>query len=154
LLEIATVLQESQLTLKNNYIFIAFDGEEQLLNGSFHYVEHPTVDLDNAVMINLDMIGATKDVPLEINHHEIVFGDIKDELYEISQTMTLTTEKSRGYVSDNVNFEKLGVPSVLLIHMDDEILHTRYDTLEKVDKDKLSQVVQMIVKWINEYKIN
>jgi hypothetical protein len=50
-------------------LFLAFSGEEMGLLGSAHYVEEPTVDLDNALaMINLDMIGRMEDDKL------IIFG--------------------------------------------------------------------------------
>ncbi|MFM7217827.1 MAG: M20/M25/M40 family metallo-hydrolase, partial [Bacteroidota bacterium] len=45
----------------NNYLFIAFSGEEKGLLGSNHFVKHPTVDLSKInYMINLDMVGRLK----------------------------------------------------------------------------------------------
>ncbi len=42
----------------NNYLFIAFSGEELGLLGSKHYVAHPTYPLEKInYMINMDMIG-------------------------------------------------------------------------------------------------
>lgn len=42
----------------NNYLFIAFSGEEKGLYGSNYYTKHPTIDLDHvSYMINLDMVG-------------------------------------------------------------------------------------------------
>ncbi|MEJ7589849.1 MAG: M28 family peptidase, partial [Ferruginibacter sp.] len=46
----------------NNYLLIAFSGEELGLFGSKFYTEHPTVDLGKInYMINMDMIGRLKD---------------------------------------------------------------------------------------------
>jgi Zn-dependent M28 family amino/carboxypeptidase len=43
---------------QNNYLFVAFSGEELGLYGSKHFVQHPTIDLRTVnYMINLDMIG-------------------------------------------------------------------------------------------------
>jgi len=49
--------------LKNqNYLFIAFSGEELGLFGSKYFVEHPTVDLRTVnYMINMDMVGRMND---------------------------------------------------------------------------------------------
>jgi len=50
-------------TLKNNnYLFIAFSGEELGLYGSKYYTEHPTIDLKTVnYMINMDMVGRLND---------------------------------------------------------------------------------------------
>lgn len=58
----AGVLELAQYFAANrpetDLLFIAFSGEEMGLLGSQYYVDHPTVDLENALaMINMDMIG-------------------------------------------------------------------------------------------------
>jgi aminopeptidase YwaD len=56
-IELAKMLQASPLK-QNNYLFLAFSGEELGLIGSKYFVEHPTIDLNTiSYMINLDMIG-------------------------------------------------------------------------------------------------
>ncbi|MGE3841654.1 MAG: M28 family peptidase [Vicinamibacterales bacterium] len=63
LLEIARALAEGP-TPRRSVIFIAFDGEERGLLGSFHYVSHPITALsDTVAMVNLDMIGGDEDSP-------------------------------------------------------------------------------------------
>lgn len=45
----------------NNYVFIAFSGEEKGLLGSNYFVKHPTFPLSSVnYMINLDMVGRLK----------------------------------------------------------------------------------------------
>lgn len=52
---------------KKDILFLAFSGEEMGLLGSAHYVDNPTVDLENALaMINMDMIGRMVDNKLMI----------------------------------------------------------------------------------------
>jgi aminopeptidase YwaD len=61
LLELASLLKKSKLK-KQNYLFIAFSGEELGLYGSKYYVEHPTIDLKTVnYMINMDMVGRMND---------------------------------------------------------------------------------------------
>ena len=56
MLELARELKEGPAT--NNYVFIAFSGEEMGLLGSNYYVKNPVVDLEEVnYMINLDMVG-------------------------------------------------------------------------------------------------
>lgn len=57
LIELARLLKESRAK-KNNYLFIAFSGEEQGLYGSKYFTEHPTIPLAAIqYMINMDMVG-------------------------------------------------------------------------------------------------
>ncbi len=57
LIELARLLKGSTLK-QNNYLFIAFSGEELGLYGSKYFVQHPSIDLSKVnYMINMDMIG-------------------------------------------------------------------------------------------------
>jgi hypothetical protein len=61
LIELARKLKSSKAT-NNNYLFIAFSGEELGLFGSKYFTEHPTVELSNIdYMINMDMVGRLND---------------------------------------------------------------------------------------------
>ncbi len=61
LIELARKLKASKAT-NNNYLFIAFSGEEVGLFGSKHFTENPTIDLKTAnYMINMDMVGRLND---------------------------------------------------------------------------------------------
>ncbi|HLX93009.1 MAG TPA: M20/M25/M40 family metallo-hydrolase, partial [Puia sp.] len=61
MIEIAKLLKRSKLR-NNNYIFIAFSGEELGLFGSKYFTEHSDVDLAKVdYMINMDMVGRLND---------------------------------------------------------------------------------------------
>ena len=61
LIEVARQLKKSKAR-NNNYVFIAFSGEELGLFGSKYFTEHPTVDLKTVnYMINMDMVGRLND---------------------------------------------------------------------------------------------
>jgi hypothetical protein len=61
LIELARMLKSSKAT-NNNYLFIAFSGEELGLFGSKYFTEHPTIDLSAVdYMINMDMVGRLND---------------------------------------------------------------------------------------------
>ncbi len=60
-IEEAKLLKASKLK-NNNYLLIAFSGEELGLFGSKYFVEHPTIDLSTVnYMINMDMVGRLND---------------------------------------------------------------------------------------------
>lgn len=61
LIELARILKSSRQK-NNNYVFIAFSGEELGLNGSKYFTEHATIDLAQVnYMINMDMVGRLND---------------------------------------------------------------------------------------------
>lgn len=61
LIELARKLKTSKAT-NNNYLFIAFSGEELGLYGSKYFTENPTIDLKTVnYMINMDMVGRLND---------------------------------------------------------------------------------------------
>ena len=61
LIELAKMLKPSKLKA-NNYLFIAFSGEELGLFGSKYFTEHPTIDLGKTdYMVNMDMVGRLSD---------------------------------------------------------------------------------------------
>lgn len=57
LLLLSDILSKGEFR-KNNYLFIAFSGEEEGLLGSNYYTKHPTIDTSKITyMINMDMLG-------------------------------------------------------------------------------------------------
>ena len=61
LIELAKLIKGSKLK-GNNYLFIAFSGEEMGLFGSKYFTEHPTIDIAKVdYMINMDMVGRLSD---------------------------------------------------------------------------------------------
>jgi hypothetical protein len=61
LIELARILKAGKAK-SNNYLFIAFSGEELGLFGSKYFTENPTIDLKAInYMINMDMVGRLND---------------------------------------------------------------------------------------------
>lgn len=61
LIELARLLKNSKAK-KNNYLFIAFSGEELGLYGSKYFTDNPTINLPSInYMINMDMLGRLND---------------------------------------------------------------------------------------------
>ncbi|OQP50530.1 hypothetical protein A4H97_01440 [Niastella yeongjuensis] len=61
LIELGRLLRLSK-DKNNNYVFIAFSGEELGLFGSKYFTEHPTIDLPSVnFMVNMDMVGRLND---------------------------------------------------------------------------------------------
>ncbi|HTQ27597.1 MAG TPA: M20/M25/M40 family metallo-hydrolase [Puia sp.] len=61
MIELARLLKQAKLK-KNNFLFIAFSGEELGLFGSKYFTEHPTINLSTVnYMVNMDMVGRLND---------------------------------------------------------------------------------------------
>lgn len=69
LIELGRLLKASKLK-NNNYLLIAFSGEELGLLGSKYFTQHPTIDAGSInYMINMDMIGRLSD-----SSHTVMVG--------------------------------------------------------------------------------
>lgn len=69
LIELGRLLKASKLK-NNNYLLIAFSGEELGLLGSKYFTQHPTIDAGSInYMINMDMIGRLND-----SSHAVMVG--------------------------------------------------------------------------------
>lgn len=61
LIELSKMLLDSKMK-KNNYLLLAFSGEELGLFGSKYFTDHPSLDLGKVnYMINMDMVGRLND---------------------------------------------------------------------------------------------
>lgn len=61
LIELSKLVKQSAYK-NNNYLILAFSGEELGLFGSKYFVDNPTIDLSKATyMINMDMVGRLND---------------------------------------------------------------------------------------------
>lgn len=96
---------------KKSIVFIAFSGEEMGLLGSQHFVDHPTIPLQNVqAMINMDMIGRLNDEKL------IIMGtgttDRWQTLIEETNTDSLAIQTQPGGTgaSDHTSFYNKQIP--------------------------------------------
>jgi hypothetical protein len=62
LLSVARAMTQAQLHPKRSVLFLAYTAEERIFLGSYFYVTHPVVPLNQTVAtLNLDMIGRNED---------------------------------------------------------------------------------------------
>jgi peptidase M28-like protein len=113
LIELARSLAASRLK-HNNYLFVAFSGQEQGEYGSRYFAEHSPVDVRKLnYMINLDLIGRLSD-----SSHTLWIGgygsspawwgicrEVKDK-----KGLVVTTDSTGGQTRDQVAFYRRGIP--------------------------------------------
>lgn len=142
----------------NNYLFIAFSGEELGLYGSKYFTEHATIDLKNAnYMINMDMVGRLNDSSkvLTIGGYgtsptwstvieKDYFGPGDHSNKKTAPLMTIKIDSSGTGPSDHTSFYRKDIPVLFYFTG----LHTDYHTPGD-DADKINYAGQeLIVKHI------
>jgi aminopeptidase YwaD len=155
LIELARLLKESKLK-NNNYLFIAFSGEELGLYGSKYFTEHPTVDLTAVnFMINMDMIGRLNDSSKTITVGGFGTSPSWGEWYSVrgkkkmfTGDLALRFDSSGTGPSDHTSFYRKNIPVLFYftgLHSD---YHKPGDDFEKINYTGEAQVIRHIFSLI------
>ncbi|MCE9555105.1 MAG: M20/M25/M40 family metallo-hydrolase [Planctomycetes bacterium] len=152
LLEVTEALTRLEPRPRRSILIAFFDGEEQGLLGSEHFVQHPTVPLDRIkLMINLDMIGRLTDNTVT------VFGTrtspglrrlVSESNQESDLNLKFTRELKQN--SDHHTFFARNIPILMLhtgLHGD---YHRPSDTAEKIDSAGVRKISQLLFRIIEQ----
>lgn len=151
MLEIARRVKLNPAAYKNNnYLFIAFSGEEKGLWGSNYFTKHPTSDSTRFnYMINLDMVGRLNaDRTLAINgtgtspvwHN--VLSDVKAGKLRI-----VTSDGGIG-PSDHTSFYHIGVPALHFFTGQHADYHRPTDDADRINYQGIHAVTDFICELI------
>lgn len=146
LIELAKWLPKSKQR-NNNYILIAFSGEELGLLGSKYFTEHPTIDLSSAnYMINMDMIGRMKEEPSGVSIGGYGTSPLWAEILYAQKKVpfTIHVDSSGTGPSDHTSFYRKKIPVLFFftgIHGD---YHKPSDDADKINYIGELQVIQYI----------
>jgi len=134
-LEIARLWHDQGVRPGRSVIFAAWDGEEQGLLGSRHYVEHPVWSITKTVAaLNLDMVGAGGALQIDSD------GAVGRQLETSAATYGITYTQSFQGRSDHIPFREAGVPAAMLIYWPDAHYHTSMDRVDDIDPQKVKTV--------------
>lgn len=120
--------------LNNNYLILAFSGEEMGLLGSKYFVDNPTLELEKInYMLNFDMIGRLTDGKLSVNAVGTspawkVLDNIKSDGIE----SIVTTESGVG-PSDHTSFYLKDIPVLAFFTGAHSDYHTPKDDADLVN---------------------
>ncbi len=147
LIELARSLVASRLK-GNNYLFVAFSGEEQGQYGSAWFAAHPPVDPKKInYMINMDMIGRLSDSShaLTINGFGTspawwgICREAKDK-----KGLSLVQDSSTTRTGDQAAFYRKGIPVLSFYTGDYPEYHLPGDSADKINYPGELQVVKFI----------
>ncbi|GAA5221812.1 M28 family peptidase [Membranihabitans marinus] len=164
-LEMSRVLS---LLAKNNsdfparsVLFLFANGEEKGLLGSAFYTDHPLYPLDNTIVnLNVDMIGRRDKFHEDDPYYVYIIGSDKlsSDLHKINEEVNTKTtqlfldykyndeaDPNRFYYrSDHYNFAKNNVPVIFYFTGVHEDYHRPTDTIEKIEFEKMTTIVELI----------
>lgn len=116
----------------NNYLFIAFSGEEKGLWGSNFFVKNPTIDIKSInYMINFDMVGRLRDNKLAINGTGT--SSKWAVLDEGNKKFELVKSESGFGPSDHTSFYLADIPSIHIFTGQHEDYHKPTDDADKIN---------------------
>jgi len=152
LIELAKLLKQSKFK-NNNYLFIAFSGEELGLFGSKYFVEHPAIDLKKVnYMINMDMVGRLNDSShvLTIGGYGTspLWGDLLNSDNSEKKYFILKYDSSGTGPSDHTSFYRKDIPVLFFftgLHKD---YHRPSDDWDKINYTGELHVVKYIYQLI------
>lgn len=148
-----------QLAHANDYLFVAFSGEEKGLYGSNYWTKNPTVPINEIdYMINMDMVGR-----LDSARHLAISGTGTSPLWDSVLTElrkpvpirgkrgafdadTLSIKTSAGGVgpSDHTSFYLQGVPAIHFFTGSHGDYHKPSDDEEKINYEGMLRITRFI----------
>ena len=149
LIELSKQLKKSKLK-NNNYLFVAFSGEELGLYGSKYFTEHPTIDLTKAnYMLNMDMIGRLND-----STHGVTIGGFGtspvwgQELSNADKYFKINFDSSGVGPSDHTSFYRKDIPVLFFFTGAHSDYHKPSDDADKVNYTGELQLLKYIYNLI------
>ncbi len=145
LIELARAVTQGP-ALQRDVLFVAFDAEELGLLGSSHFVEHPTLLLENIRgMINLDMIGR-----LDLDQFVVLgtataqeFGPLVERAAADVGLACRTPGGTGGGGSDHAPFIRQHIPSLFLFTGTHVEYHQPEDDWGTLDAEGAVKLLQM-----------
>jgi len=152
LIELARILKTTKAKT-NNYLFIAFSGEELGLFGSKYFTEHPTIDLTTTnYMINMDMVGRLNDSTktLAVGGYGTsptwaTVINIQDKKLPFS----IKIDSSGTGPSDHTSFYRKDIPVLFFFTGQHKDYHRPSDDAERINYDGELGIVNYINTVIN-----
>lgn len=151
MLHLADSLQKKGSPKNNNYLFIAFSGEEEGLLGSNYFVKNPTIDTKEVTyMLNMDMVGR-----LNSENTLAVYGVgtspiLKQAVNANAGSLNISENESGVGPSDHTSFYLADIPVLHFFTGQHEDYHKPSDDTEKVNFEGMKIVSNYIFSIIKD----
>lgn len=144
LLEMARILQTTKAH-NNNYLFIAFSGEELGLFGSKYWLENPTVKIAANYMINMDMVGrydSAKKLTIGGYGTSSVWGNVFTTTTD--KNLVVKFDSSGTGPSDHASFYRKEIPVLFFFTNSHSDYHKATDDWQKINFNGELEIVKYI----------
>lgn len=151
MLHLADSLQKKRSPKNNNYLFIAFSGEEEGLLGSNYFVKNPTINTKKVTyMLNMDMVGR-----LNSENTLAVYGVgtspiLKQAVNANAGELKIAENESGVGPSDHTSFYLADIPVLHFFTGQHEDYHKPSDDTEKVNFEGMKIVSNYIFSIIKD----
>lgn len=150
MLHLATVLQAKSAPKNNNYLFIAFSGEEEGLLGSNYFTKNPTIDLSNAnYMLNMDMVGRLNEENVLAVYGTGTSPNWTLTLDKNTEGLKITKNESGIGPSDHTSFYLMDIPVLHFFTGQHEDYHKPTDVVEKINVVGMELIAKYIYNIIS-----
>jgi hypothetical protein len=139
----------------NNYLFMAFSGEEMGLLGSNYFVKNPTIDIKKvSYMINMDMVGRMKKDSTLAVYGTGTSPIFKQVLKSHNNSFKLVQQESGVGPSDHTSFYLADIPVLHFFTGQHEDYHKPSDDSEKLNYDGMKLISEYIFNIISDLDDN
>ena len=140
----------------NNYLFIAFSGEEMGLLGSNYFVKNPTIDLSSVnYMINLDMVGRLNEENTLAVHGVGTSPVFKQTLFANNNLDLKIAEHESGVgPSDHTSFYIMDIPVLHFFTGQHADYHKPTDDAEKLNYQGMETIATYLMNIIEDLDDN
>ncbi|GAB7256120.1 M28 family peptidase [Polaribacter sp. OB-PA-B3] len=150
LLHLADRLKQKNLN-NNNYLFMAFSGEEMGLLGSNYFVKNPTIDTKKvSYMINMDMVGRLKQDSALAVYGTGTSPIFKHTLKSNNKNFKLIEQESGVGPSDHTSFYLADIPVLHFFTGQHEDYHKPGDDAEKLNYKGMETISNYIFNIISD----
>lgn len=154
LLKLAATLQLPEYG-GNNYLFIAFSGEEMGLLGSNFFTKNPTINLTTAnYMINMDMVGRLNDEKALAVHGIGTSPIWPQTIFVANDNFKLSEHESGVGPSDHTSFYLSDMPVLHFFTGQHSDYHKPGDDTEKLNYEGMEAITTYIKNIIKEVDDN
>ena len=135
----------------NNYLFMAFSGEEMGLLGSNYFVKNPTIDIKKAnYMINMDMVGRKKADSTLAVYGVGTSPRFKQSLMANNTRFKLIEKESGVGPSDHTSFYLSDIPVLHFFTGQHEDYHKPGDDSDKLNYEGMEAISNYIFDVISD----
>lgn len=153
MLDLARKLKDKNTN--NNYLFMAFSGEEMGLLGSNYFVKNPTIDTKAvSYMINMDMVGRLKKDSTLAVYGTGTSPMFKQVLKAHNNKFKLIENKSGVGPSDHTSFYLADIPVLHFFTGQHEDYHKPSDDFEKLNYQGMNTISEYIFDVITDLDDN